>query len=180
MPRGKSLLAHHHTESAAPAFGEAHANDFQIGRKIFQELVCSGMKSQRGRNQVDERSRFLQCDPGEIAVASNFSAQQLSPDAEPVVRGLQGKVNVLAGFQFDDREPARARDREKIENAVFAAGIGENLSVDETWIERGIHAGDILANDGFEPAFGLGTVKGMAGIAGERVTMDFEIVKKMP
>jgi hypothetical protein len=30
----------------------------------------------------------LQCDTGEIAVTSDFSAQQLSPDAQPVVGGL--------------------------------------------------------------------------------------------
>ena len=91
-PRRKSLLTHHDPEAAAPAFGKAHANDFQIGREIFQALVRSGMKSQRGRNQVDERSRLLQGDAGKIAVTRDFSALQLAPDAQPVVSGLQWQV----------------------------------------------------------------------------------------
>ena len=37
-------------------------------------------------------------------------------------------MNVLAGFQFDDGEPSRASDGEEIENAVLAAGVGEDLA----------------------------------------------------
>src|SRR6266850_6335561 len=64
MPRSKSLLTHHDAESAPPAFREAHANDFQLGREILQEFAGRGMKSQRGRNQVDERRNLLQFDAG--------------------------------------------------------------------------------------------------------------------
>src|SRR6266852_9663358 len=124
VPSGNLLLAHHYAESAAPAFREAHANDFQIGREIFQELVGSGMKSQRGRDHINERRGLLQSDAGKIAVTSDFSALQLAPDAQPIVGGLQGQVNVLAGFQFDDGE--------EIENPVFAAVVGKNLSIDES------------------------------------------------
>src|SRR6266850_1806207 len=179
VPSSNLLLAHHYAESAAPAFREAHANDFQIGREIFQELVGGGVKSQRGRNHINERRGLLQRNAGKIAVTSNFSALQLVQNAQPVVGGLQRQVNVLAGFQFDDGEPSRARNGEEIENPVLAAGVGKNLSIDESRIESGIHAGDILANEGFQPAFGLRAVQGMAGIAGERMTMHFEIVKKM-
>ena len=136
------------------------------------------MKSQRGRNQVNKRRGLPQFDAGEIAVTSDLSAMQMAPNAQPIVGGLQGQMDVLAGFQFDDGEPSRTRDGEEIENPVFPAGVGENLRVDEARIERGIHAGDILANDGFQPAFGLRAVKGMEGVAGERMAMQFKIVQE--
>src|ERR1700674_1461252 len=171
LPRGKFLLAHHDAESVAPAFREAHANDLQFRQQIFQELVGGGMKSQRGRNQVNEWRNLLQFDAGEIAVTSDFSAMQMTPNAQPVVGGLQGQVNVLAGFQFDDGQLSRTRDGEEIENSVFAAGIGEYLSVDEARIKRRIHSCDILANDGFQPAFGLSAVERMARVFGEWMAM---------
>ena len=91
MP-AESLLTHDDAEAAAPAFRKAHANDLQIGRKIFQELVRSGMKSQRGRDEVNERSGLLQFDAGKIAVASDFSALQTG-----------------AGCAANSRRPAVAR-----------------------------------------------------------------------
>lgn len=73
---------------------------------------------------------------------------------------------MLAGFQFDDGEPARARDGEQIENSVFAAGVCEYLRVDKARIQRRIRSFDTLANDGFEPPFGLSAVKGMVRLRG--------------
>src|SRR6266436_7674912 len=87
VPSGNLQLAHHYAESAAPAFREAHANDFQIGREIFQELVGGGVKSQRGRDHINERRGLLQRNAGKIAVTSNFSALQLAQNAQPVVGG---------------------------------------------------------------------------------------------
>lgn len=72
---------------------------------------------------------------------------------------------MLARLQLNNREPAGARRSQEIENAVFSAGIGENLSVDVSLIEGGIDARDVLANDRIQPSLGLGTVERMARIA---------------
>jgi hypothetical protein len=67
----------------------------------------------------------------------------------------------------------------KIENAVFAPGIGKNLCLHEALIEHGIDARDVLANDGFQPALGLGAIERMARIAGKWVAVNFQLMQKM-
>lgn len=132
----------------------------------MQKMVCCGMESQRRRHQIDERRRLLQRDPWEISIAGDFSAYQLPANAEPIVRCLQRQMNVLAGFQFNDRQPSGARHGEEVENAVFASGIGKNLRVDESLVEHGIHARHVFSYDGFQPALRLSAVERMARIAG--------------
>ena len=61
---------------------------------------------------------------------------------------------------------------------MFAAGIGEDLGVDEARVKRGIDAGNVLANEGFEPAFGLRTVKRMTSVAGQRMAVNLEVVEQ--
>src|SRR6267143_5646817 len=103
---------------------------------MVQEIVRCGVESQRGRHEIDERRRLLQSDPLKIAVASDLSALQLPANAQPIVRSLQRQMDVLAGLQFNDRQPAGTSHGEEVENAVFAPGIGKNLSVDESLIEQ--------------------------------------------
>src|ERR1700682_710912 len=136
------------------------------------------MESKRGRDEIDERRSLLQSDPLKIAVASDLSALQLPANAQPIVRSLQRQMDVLAGLQFNDRQSAGTSHGEEVENAVFAPGIGKNLSVDESLIEHGIDTRDVLANNGFQPALSVGTVERRAGIAGKRVAMNFQIMQK--
>jgi len=135
------------------------ARDISGARRWWGEIATRARPYKRAED-------LLQRDAWKIAVTSNFSALQLAPDAQPIVGGLQGQVNVLAGFQFDDGEPSRARDGEEIEKSHARRQRWQNLSIDESRIESGIHAGDILANEGFQPAFAWRAVQGMAGIAG--------------
>src|SRR5260370_24103847 len=88
-------------------------------------------------------------------------------------------MNVLAGLQFNDRQPAGTRHCEQVENAVLAPGIGKNLRVDERLIEQGVDARDVLANEGFQPALRLNAVQRMARIAGQRVAVNFQIMQKL-
>jgi len=60
---------------------------------------------------------------------------------------------------------------------VFAAAWRKLERRTEARIERGIHTGDILANDGFQPAFGLRAVKGWR-YDGERLAMQFKVVQE--
>src|SRR6266849_57459 len=137
------------------------------------------MESQRRRHEIDKRGSLLQFNPRKIAVACDLAALQLSTHAQPIIRSLQRQMNVLAGFQLNDRQPAATRHREQVENAVLAPGIGQNLRVDEPLIEQGIDARYVLANEGFQPALGLHTVERMALIAGQRVAVNFQFMQKM-
>ncbi len=129
-------------------------------------------------DQVDERRRGLQLHAGEIAIAGEITLLEMTTHAKPIVGGLQWQMNVLGGFQFEDGQAPRAGHGEKIEDAVFAAGVGEDLRVDVARIERGINASDVLANERFEPALGLGTIKGMTCVAGRRMAVNFEVMEQ--
>src|SRR5260370_34595930 len=126
------------------------------------------MESQRWRHEVDKRRSLLQFNSRKIAIARDFSALQLPANAQPIVGSLQRQMDMLAGLQFDDRQPSGMRYGEEVENAVFAPGIGKNLSVNKPLIEHGINARDVLANDGFQPALRLSEVERMARITGHR------------
>jgi len=78
----------------------------------------------------------------------------MATHAQPIIRALQGEMeDVLAGFQFDDREPAGTRDAEKVQDAVFTTGVGENLRVNEARIERRVRfsCSDHRCSKGFSP-----------------------------
>src|SRR5260370_37196779 len=138
------------------------------------------MESQRRRHQIDKRRSPLQSDPWKIAVASDLSALQLPANAQPIVRCLKRQMDVLASFQFNDRQPAGTSHGEEVENPVATPGIGKNLSVDESLIEHGIDARDVLANNGFQPALRLGAVERIASIARKRGAVEWPRHQKTP
>src|SRR5260370_711749 len=127
-------------------------------------MVRCRMESQRWRDQIDQRRSLLQSNPWKVAVAGDLSVLQLPANVEPIVGGLQRQMNMLVGFQFNDRQPSGTRHSEEVQNAMLASRIRKNLSVDESLVEHGIDARDILTNDGFQPALRLSAVKGMARI----------------
>lgn len=171
-------MAHYHPDAVAPTFGQAHADDFEFGREIAQEDVGGGMKAQSRSDEIDEWRSGLQLHAGKISITREVTLFEMAPDTEPIVGCLEWKMEILAGFQFEDGEAASARDAEQVEDAVFAAGVGENLCVNKARIERGVDARDIRSNQGFEPAFGLRAIQRMASVAGERVPMNFQAVKQ--
>src|SRR6266704_1710226 len=137
------------------------------------------MESQRWSDEIDKRRSLLQSDALKITIASDLPALQLPANTQPIIRGLQREMDVLAGLQFNDHQAAGTRHREEIENAVFVPRIGKNLGVDEALIEHGIDARDVLADDRFQPALRLRAVERMARIVGQRVTMNLQIMEEM-
>ncbi len=165
-------------KAASPAFGKAHAHDLQFRGQIIQEIVGCGMESQCRRHKIDERRSLLQNYSLKITIASDLTALQLPSYTQPIVRGLQWQMNVLTGLQFNNRKPSGARYSQQIENAVFSACIGKNLGVDVPLIEHGIDARDVLANNGIQPALGLGTVERMAGVPGQRMAVNLQFMQQ--
>ena len=81
-------------------------------------------------------------------------------DADPVVETLEGEVQILRGFEFEDGEAAVAGDGEEVEHAAVACLEGGDLGVDVGGVELAEGAlafgegADVLAEGGFEPGFG--------------------------
>ena len=101
------------------------------------------MKAQGWRDEVNQRRQCLQRHAGKISIAWQVAPLQVIPHVPPVTGGLQSQADMLGGFQFENGEPAAARDAEQIEDAVLAAGIGEDLRVDETRVQLRVNPRDI-------------------------------------
>jgi len=140
------LLAHNHAQAAAPGFRQADPQHFELRREITQQRIGGGMKPQCRRDQIEQWWRRLKLDSREISVTCEFALFQVAADAQPIVRGLQRKMNMLAGFQLEDGQPLGTCHGEKVEDAVFAASVGKDLGVDEARIESNVYSRDILTN----------------------------------
>jgi hypothetical protein len=75
-------LTKHYAEAAAPAFGEAYADDFHIARNVALKDVRGGMKAEGGSDEIDERRGGLEFESGEIAVAGEVALGLVPADAD--------------------------------------------------------------------------------------------------
>src|SRR5258708_22095650 len=130
------LLAKHYAQAAAPACGEADADDFHIAQEIALENVRGGMKAEGGSDEIDERRGGLEFESGEIAVAREVSLRLVPANARPVVGGLKREIHIFRGFQFEDGKAAIARDAQEIQDAALAGNLSEYLFVDVFEIGR--------------------------------------------
>ena len=142
----RSLLAHDYSKPVPPILCQAYPHDFQIRRKVSQQRIRGGMKSQSGSHQVNDRRGLLQLDPAEVSVSSKIALFQVPAHAQPVVRSLQRKVYVLAGFQLKNCQAAVGCHRQHVENPMFTTAVGEDLRIHKALIERGIDPRDVLAH----------------------------------
>src|SRR5579883_2701586 len=127
------------------------------------------MEVQRRGHQIDERRRSLKFNAGEIRVTAEVTLLEMAANAQPVIGGLQRQVNVLGSLEFENGEASGLRNGEQIEDTVFAAGVGEDLRVNESGVENRIDARDVLAHERFEPALGLRAKKRVTRIACQRI-----------
>jgi len=72
------------------------------------------VEAQRRGDQIDDRWRCLQLNAGEITVSSLIALIQVSPDTEPIVRGLQRRTQKFRRLKFQNRQPAAARNGQDI------------------------------------------------------------------
>src|SRR5260370_41700758 len=96
------------------------------------------MKSQCRSNEVNDRRGILQLDPAEIPVPREVTSFQVSAHAKPVVRSLQRKMDVFAGFQLKDSQSPAARYRQHVGHPGVTAAVGEDSRANESLSERGI------------------------------------------
>jgi hypothetical protein len=71
------------------------------------------------------------------------------------------------------RRPARVTL--EIKKAVLAAGMCKNLRISKVQIQGSTDAGDMLRNEGLEPALRLSATERLARLCGKRMAMIFEV-----
>src|SRR5258707_5879551 len=96
------------------------------------------MKSQCRSNEVIDRRGILQLDPAEIPVPREVTSFQVPAHAQPIVRSLQRKMDVFAGFQLKNSQSTAARYRQQVENPMCTVAVVEDLSVNKSRIALGI------------------------------------------
>lgn len=75
-----------------------------------------GRMHMEGRgNEKQEGILGREFDAGKVATACDLSSLVERAHTSPVVEGLQGQMQVVVGFQFEDGEAALARDGEQIQ-----------------------------------------------------------------
>lgn len=89
----------------------------------------------------------------------------MTPNANPITGGFERQMNVLAGFQLGNSQPAGTSNSHPIEDSVLAASVGKHPRIDDVRIEGGINAGHVLADESLETAFGSRAVERVAGFA---------------
>ncbi len=137
------------------------------------------MKTQGWRYQVNQRRRRLQLDAGKISIARQVILLEVVSHVPPISSGLQSQVNMLRRFQFQDREAAAARDPKQIEDAVFTAGIGEDLCVNIARVKLHIDARDVFSNNRFQSALRLRAIERMPRIGSQRMPVDVKITQQL-
>src|SRR6185436_12747676 len=121
------------------------------------------MHSKGRRHQVDE-GRFI----ADLSVAEEFGARDMatapvSLNALPIVNSLQDMLARLRHFQLNYNESSILSERQEINwtNSEHAASRCPELRVQRRDYQAGVEAGDVAAQQRFEPGF--------RGVAVERV-----------
>jgi hypothetical protein len=123
------LWAHDHAQAPAPAFSKPHAHDLRFRRETIPELVRCWTKSQRGRNQINQRRSLLQGHPRQIAIASDLSASAIAGERAASNPRPEAVSECARWLQFHDRWLSQPRHGEEVEDALFAACTGKNRRV---------------------------------------------------
>ena len=99
-------------------------------------------------------------------------------DAQPVIHGLQRKMDIFGGFQFDHHETPMQRDAEKIDYAAIGGGEGRHLGIEKSRIELGFELRWIALNQRFDPAFRSGAIERMIALVSEWIAVEIEFAEQ--
>ena len=112
------MFAPDYADLLAPSFVEREEVPLYAGADVAEDDLCGGMDVQRGGYEVEAGREWGEFDAAEVAVALELAEagsgvgglQVVVTDANPVVEALQGEVEVVVGFEFDDGEAAVGGD----------------------------------------------------------------------
>jgi hypothetical protein len=137
-------------EPLTPFYAYSDPLYLDLGRKVAQDPLIAGMNIERRRHQEKTRRSGTERDSGEIAMVLKLAAVQMPLDAEPIIQGLQGQMEVFGGFELDDGEASVPIGRDQIEDAAITGREGRHLPIDRLRKQSGVDDLDILAHLGFQ------------------------------
>ena len=91
------------------------------------------MHVQSGRGEDEDGVAFGEDAAGEISEALEVAAAMMPADPRPVIEALHGKMEILGGLEFDDRQAAVAGDAQQIDDGAVGGGKGGHLRVEQAW-----------------------------------------------
>jgi len=184
------MLSPYDADLLSPTFIERKKIPLNAWRQVTEYGFGGWVDVQGGGYEVEAGWLRREMEATEVAVALELAKallisglQVVMADANPVVEALQGEMEVVVGFEFDDGEAAVGGDAEEVEEpAVGGSGDGGDLGVDVVGVEVGDGGGfgggkgagewgEVVAEDGFQPSLGGGAIEGVlcgagAGVAG--------------
>ena len=111
------MFAPDDSDLGAPAFVEGEEVPFDAGGEVLEDDLRGWVDVEGGGDQVEARGERGEFEAAEVAVALELAKaffvsglQVVVTDADPVVEALQGEVEVVVGFEFDDGEAAVGGD----------------------------------------------------------------------
>src|SRR5579863_3091152 len=99
-----------------------------------------------GRDEKEPRGDLRERDPLKIAPRGELLAIEVPLHAHPIIKRLQGQMDVLIGFYFDDGEPAVAIDAQQIDDAALAGGKLRDLSIERRRVNHRVEGFDLRAH----------------------------------
>src|SRR3954471_6856074 len=103
------------------------------------------MHPQGRRNKIQKRRLVRKFLPDKIGEVLKLAALMVPLDARPIVESLKRQMNVLVGFELENRKPAALSDGENVDHCTVRGGECRHLRVDKCRVERrvdGTHVAD--------------------------------------
>lgn len=131
-----------------------------------EDRFGGGVKRKSGGDEEEARRVRAEVLAREVVPCREVIGGGVVSDAHPIIEGLEGQVDILLGFDFDDGEAAGVIDGEDVGDAAVEAGDGNDLGVEGLGEEGGVEGLDVAVELGFEDGFRVEEI-GLAGLGGE-------------
>src|ERR1700733_7767156 len=175
---------------AAPVFGERDEFPLDFRREIAKYRLIGGMNSQRGRGERKARWQRGNFGAGKIALplegrqgpgvaCDDLPVLIQCADANPIVEGLHGQMQILIGLQFDNGKSAFAIESQQVEHAAVSGGQSRHLAQKQIVAQIGQQLVHVAAQPGLQPSLRL-QAEERVGMGSVGMTAEEEPGKKFP
>jgi len=137
------LFAPDYANLLTPAFVEGEELPFDLWGEVAEDGFCGWVDVKGGGDEVEARWEGREFNATEVSVLVKGVAAGVVEglcvvvtNADPVVEALEGEVEIVVGFEFDDGEAAVGGDAEEVEQATIGgADDRRDLRVDVVCVE---------------------------------------------
>src|SRR5690242_5048961 len=113
--------------------------DFDITIEAPGQDVRRRVKSKRWRDQQNQGWLGTYVLAGEITVAPEVFLFLMVPNSQPIVNRLHQQMDIFAGLELDDHQPAVASNTQEIHDAAISWRNRGNSSIEEPRIDTSIN-----------------------------------------